>query len=595
MNAQRDESDVLRRQIEAAGQVAMLSSTSAAEQLQQAIDEEQAQSAHDREQLLAQISSLISDHASKQESRVAARTEAVREQIAASKTALQGGLDAYAKGMDAWNTAADDFVADASKSRDALKLRLQEDWAVSFHSSFFLFLLFCFYFSFLRVPSPINPQKTANDHSTSIQNTTKSIHAETVRVVDEQMEDLDVKMQDLDSLVRRAETRSNEHVAEHTESVAKMADIVTATFAELSAHAQDTIGRGETLMEETEAKLEEQRSGLAPTEETLCQPLGDLRAHMTSTALSEYVPTGSTPEKIQYQYPLDLPRTAPRAILVASLRNKGSSRVIKQEDVEGGDEEAVVVDGNDAEDIGHEHDNNNNDGGDVNGDGNGGDNNDNNEEDDFQDELLDTVASPSKPPANCDTTAAPVIYSDQDAAGAGTGAGVSLQSPLSKAGVPMASLASLASLTSPIPSIPSNPSLNMSLRELSPNRSLGSGSSSSLLSSLAGDLDKSSSVVEGALVAAAAAGAPATTTAKSAATTKPAASTTTATSRTASSTASGHSLPVYRRRSLRQTHGPPPAKQAKTRTSVMALEGRENMPPSAYAQSLARRRSPRLK
>ncbi|CAK7215418.1 Kinesin-related motor protein [Sporothrix bragantina] len=513
MNTQRDESEVLRKQVEAAGQAAILSSTTATEQLQQVIDDERKQAAEDRQQLLAQIGSLINDHASKQESRIAAKTEAIRGQMAESNTAFEGGLETYATGMDAWNTTADAFVQDASKSRDALKLRLQEDWTV------------------------------ANEHSTSIQTTTKSVHAETVRVVGEQMKDLDVKMQDLDELVTRAATRNDEHLAEHTESVSKMAEVVTTTFAELSAHAQDTIGRGETFMEETEAELNDQRNGLEPTEETLCQPLSDLRAYVSGTALSEYVPTGETPEKIQYKYPLDLPRTAPHHLLIANLHNKGGS-LIKEEDVDA-DNDNIMVD----------------------------------DDDDFQDELLDTMPSPSKAPVNSDSTIAPVIYNDFDAAASvtegqtiSTFTRASSQPPISEAVLP--TTASTSSI----------PSLGMSLREVNPNLTTGSimfESGASTLSSMQADSEKGN--VNLGLVAASIEGAVAadvSTTAKSA--------------KTTTTTTGGHTLPMYRRRSLRQTHGPPPAKQAKTRTSVMALEGRENVPPSAFAQSLSRRRSPRL-
>ncbi|CAK7219002.1 Kinesin-related motor protein [Sporothrix curviconia] len=520
MNTQREESEQLRKQIAAAGQATMLSSTSAAEQLQQAIDDERKQAAEDRQQLLAQIGNLISDHASKQESRIAAKTEALYGQITASNTTFQGGLETYAKGMDAWNASADEFVQDASKSRDALKLRLQEDWT------------------------------TANEHSTSIQTTTKSVHAETVRVVGEQMEDLEVKMQDLDDLVTRAATRNDEHLAEHTESVSKMAEVVTTTFAELSAHAQDTIGRGEVFMEETEAELGSQRSNLKPTEETLCQPLSDLRAYVSGTALSEYVPTGETPEKIQYKYPLDLPRTAPHHMLIASLHNKG----IK---VEAADADAVNDNGMDnVMDV----------------------------TDDFQDELLDTMPSPSKPPVNSDSTTAPVIYNDFDAAAASLSEGqvpattfarAASQPPISEAG------ALAASSTLPAPA------LGMSLREVNPNLTttgsimFDAGASASLSSTLMPGNGEKGSINVG-LVAASIEG-------------PVAAGATTATSKAAASTAGhGHTLPMYRRRSLRQTHGPPPAKQAKTRTSVMALEGRENVPPSAFSQSLSRRRSPRL-
>ncbi|CAK7224428.1 Kinesin-related motor protein [Sporothrix eucalyptigena] len=497
MNTQREESDILRKKVETASQAAIQSNATVAEQIQQAIDDERKQAEEDRKQLLAQIGSLINDHASKLESRVAVKTKAIQEQMTESSVTFQGGLETYAKGMDAWNTTADEFVQDASKSRDALKLRLQEDWT------------------------------TANEHSTSIQNTTKSVHAETVRVVGEQMKDLDVKMQDLDNLVTRAATRNDEHLSEQTESVSKISEAVTTTFAELSAHAQDTIVRGETFMEEAEAELSGQRGNLGPTEDTLCQPLSDLRAFVSGNTLTEYAPTGETPEKVQYKYPLDLPRTAPHHVLIANLQNRGVQRIKADE---GADIDNDIMD----------------------------------DDEDFEDELLDTMPSPSKHPMNTDNTAAPVIYNDFDSAAAAT-EGAFMR----------------ASSQPPLSETTSIPSLSMSLREVNPNLTTGSitfDPSASTMTSLQSDGEKGNislglvaASFEGALNASAS-----TTTSK------------------AASASHGHTLPMYRRRSLRQTHGPPPAKQAKTRTSVMALEGRENVPPSAFSQSLSRRRSPRL-
>ncbi|KIH89409.1 kinesin family member 11 [Sporothrix brasiliensis 5110] len=500
IGAQRDESDALRTKVEEASQTAVQANATVAAQIQQAIDEERKQAAADRQQLLTQIGTLITEQATKQDIRFTAKTNAIREQMVESNTAFEGSLETYAKGMDAWNTASEEFAQGASESRDALKLRLQEDWT------------------------------TANEHSTSIQNTTRSVHAETVRVVGEQMKDLDVKMQDLDNLVTRATSSNDEHLAEHTASVSKISETVTATFSELSAHAQETIGRGERFMEEAEADIKGQRSDWEPTEGTLCQPLNDLRACISNTALREYVPTGETPEKVQYTYPLDLPRTAPHHVLISGLNNKGT---VSSKTEESGDIEDDIL----------------------------GD-----DDDEFRDELLDTMPSPSKPPVNSDSATVPVVFNDFDASASAT-------EPESNGTFTRAS--SQPPSAAPVSSIPS---MGMSLREVNPNLTTGStlfdpGASTM---SLKGNGGKDGSHL--GLMAASIEGA------KNAGATKG----------SSNGSGHGHTLPTYRRRSLRQNHGPPPAKQAKTRTSVMTFEGRENVPPAAFSQSLSRRRSPRL-
>lgn len=341
------------------------------------------------------------------------------------------------------------------------------------------------------------------------------------------MKDLDVKMQDLDNLVTRATSRNEEHLAKHTTSVSKISEVVTTTFTELSAHAQDTIGRGENFMEEAEADIKGQRGDWEPTEDTLCQPLSGLRSCVSNTALREYVPTGETPEKVQYKYPLDLPRTAPHHVLISGLHNKGENRAKIEESNE-------ISDG-------------------ILGDA-----------EDFRDELLDTMPSPSKPPTNSDSATVPVIFNDFGAAASTTE--TQNNGTFTRASSQPPSSASASSI----------PSLSMSLREVNPNLTTGSilFDPSASTMSLQGDGEKDGSSL--GLVAASIEGAMNAGTVKGA------------------SHGHNHTLPTYRRRSLRQNHGPPPTKQAKTRTSVMALEGRENVPPSAFSQSLSKRRSPRL-
>lgn len=345
-----------------------------------------------------------------------------------------------------------------------------------------------------------------------------------------------MKMRDLDGLVTRATTRNDQHLSEHTLSLNEMAETVTTTFTNISAHAQETMDRSETFVSQTEAELNSQRSSLQPIHETLCQPLNDLQTLVTGTALSEYVPTGATPQKNHYKYPSELPRTAPRQILISSLYNQNGANV-KDENfdtkdlvIENGEETAADAD------------------------------------DDFHNELLDIMCSPSKP-SNDVTTTIPVIFSDPDATS---------ERPDTVAFVRASSQPPPSERLAPIRfSASSTRSMGMSLREVNPNLTTGSiifETSTSASSSVQGvdendtvSLDQATAGME-----------------------------TAATSMTAS-TSRGHTLPVYRRRSLRQTHNPPLAKQAKTRTSVMAPEGCENVPPSALSQSLSRRRSPRMR
>lgn len=171
--------------------------------------------------------------------------------------------------------------------------------------------------------------QAANDHSTSIQATTKSVHAETVRVVDEQIKDLDVQMEALDDFVTRARSENASHHTKHGESVQTLSSTVEGSYGNISTHFKATFDRVKALGGEMDVQTGELQEGIEPLGETLCQPLSNLREEVSSTSLQEYEPTGETPEKVQYQYPTSLPRTQAHEALIADLHDAPSATPTK--------------------------------------------------------------------------------------------------------------------------------------------------------------------------------------------------------------------------------------------------------------------------
>lgn len=139
-------------------------------------------------------------------------------------------------------------------------------------------------------------------------------------MVDEQMKDLEVQMTDLDDFVTRARSENAEHHSRHSDSMNKLADTVGTSFANISSHYEDTFSRVETLGSEMDSNMEQLQDGLQPINDSICQPLSKLRQDIATTNLREYEPTGETPEKLQYQYPTKLPRTASYNALIAGIR-----------------------------------------------------------------------------------------------------------------------------------------------------------------------------------------------------------------------------------------------------------------------------------
>lgn len=309
ISVQRSESDSLRRQLEDASQTLLRSNESTSAQIETVVNEERRQAAEDRQQLLAQITTLINAHAEQQESRLAGKAARIQDRVKGATETFEGQVTAYSTGMDSWDSNEERLLQDVSQSRDVLKTKLQDDWTVSLipyaaHDDWHANRL---------------ETQAANEHSTSIQNTTKSVHAETIRVVDEQMKDLDMQMTALDDFVTRARSENAGHHAQHEASVAKLSDTVDSSFSNISSHYKDTFDRVHDLGEKMGSEIENLQEDLQPLDDSLCQPLSKLREDISNTALREYEPTGETPKRVQYQYPTELPRTAPHDILIAGI------------------------------------------------------------------------------------------------------------------------------------------------------------------------------------------------------------------------------------------------------------------------------------
>ncbi|KAG6368465.1 hypothetical protein INS49_002672 [Diaporthe citri] len=289
ISVQRSESDSLRRQLEDASQTMLRSNESTSAQIETVVNEERRQAAEDRQQLLAQITTLINAHAEQQETRLAGKAARIQDRVKGATETFEGQVTAYSTGMDAWDSNEEKLLQDVSESRDVLKTKLQDDWTA------------------------------ANEHSTSIQKTTKSVHAETVRVVDEQMRDLDTQMTELDDFVTRARSENAGHHAQHTISVANLSDTVDSSFSNISSHYRGTFDRVHDIGEKMGTEIETLHKDLQPLDDSLCQPLSKLREDISSTALREYEPTGETPKRVQYHYPTELPRTAAHDVVIAGI------------------------------------------------------------------------------------------------------------------------------------------------------------------------------------------------------------------------------------------------------------------------------------
>ncbi|KAM4058535.1 kinesin motor domain-containing protein [Hirsutella rhossiliensis] len=289
LTAQRSEADTLRLQLQSATSASVLQNASLTTRVQDALEEERRQAAEDRQKLMTQITSLVHAQAESQEARMSERASQMQKLVADSSASLEGAATQYGQGMEAWDEKESQLLEDVKKSRDQLKTKLKDDWTA------------------------------ANEQSMTIQNTAKSVHAETVRVVDEQVEDLDAQMEALDDFVARARSENTSHYETHSQSVQALSNAVEQSFGNISAHFKTTFDRVKNLGEEMELDANDLQDGIEPLEMHVCQPLANLREGIASASLQEYQPTGETPQKTLYTYPTKLPRTEPPDLLMARI------------------------------------------------------------------------------------------------------------------------------------------------------------------------------------------------------------------------------------------------------------------------------------
>jgi kinesin family member 11 len=99
---------------------------------------------------------------------------------------------------------------------------------------------------------------------------------------------------------------------------------VKSSYGNISSHFTSTYERVRDLGSEMSEKTGILGETLCKVDTILSQPLAELRSNIAMTTLQEYIPTGETPQKIQYRYPTELPRTESHETLLAALRRPKS-------------------------------------------------------------------------------------------------------------------------------------------------------------------------------------------------------------------------------------------------------------------------------
>lgn len=276
---QRDETDRLRKALEEATQKNLESSLATASQLREAAEAERKAADSDRTQLIEQMTELVNKSFRDRDTRLTSTLNMTQTAIIETTEQLEGECQQYSEGMDKWALADSALREKVVKSKEDTRNRFKRDWAA------------------------------VGDRNTKIQESTKAVHKETVKIVDAQVQAMATQMVALDEFVARARKQNDGHHEEHVSSLDDMSSQMKRSLENVQARLTNTpIENFDTGMK---AHLDEIASTFADVQDKARDPIQQLQQDLDSASMQNYLATGQTPQRRDWSYPVDLPRTIP--------------------------------------------------------------------------------------------------------------------------------------------------------------------------------------------------------------------------------------------------------------------------------------------
>ncbi|OJJ51758.1 hypothetical protein ASPZODRAFT_55698 [Penicilliopsis zonata CBS 506.65] len=291
MSAQSKEILELRQQLQEANRQTIEANRQASMNLTQAMEEEQANVEAERDALVSKINALVEESRQRQYGRLKRKINDIGKNVASSGDVLERATTQYRQKIDHWMERDNLFAAELDASRGELEERMDNDW------------------------------ETFDSRNVSIQKATEAVHEETVRIVDAQMEDMATQMAALDDFVAEARSQNGRYCEAHMNHLDTMAATVRRSYSTFDNRFQDLNGRVGQMKEEVLSHTHDAQSLIDPLSDEVRQPLSNLRDYIQSRPLQEYVVTGETPRKTNYQYSTSLPRTEQHDSLRSRMRN----------------------------------------------------------------------------------------------------------------------------------------------------------------------------------------------------------------------------------------------------------------------------------
>ncbi|KPI45827.1 Kinesin-like protein bimC [Cyphellophora attinorum] len=288
--SQREENDRLRTALQEAHHRNIESQRAATAQLEASLEEERRASEQSRQTLKDQICGLIDASAVRQDERIASTLSRTQRSLGQASNTLELAEKEYAEGMNEWLQREQALLDKVTGSRDELKGRMKKDWTA------------------------IGAKNTA------IQVSTKAVHGEAVKIVDAQIAEMTVQMSALDEFVTRARTQNEQSHQQHLDSMRQYHTEVTQLQSDVTSSIEQRTSGLQTYHAETIANTTSLSETVTTFSAEAEEALKTMRTHVQETSLTDYTPTGQTPQKRDWSYPKELPSTAPHTTVIARSR-----------------------------------------------------------------------------------------------------------------------------------------------------------------------------------------------------------------------------------------------------------------------------------
>ncbi|KAJ9602284.1 Kinesin- motor protein [Cladophialophora chaetospira] len=288
--AQRSEIDSLNSALQEATRANIEASLVASTQLEAIRDGERKAAQEEKDKLKEQIFALIESSHQQQQERLSSRLNNVQGNLVEATEQFEAADKAYQDGMDKWTSQDSVLVTAVVTSKDDLKLKMKGDWTA------------------------------INTRNTAIQKSTKAVHEETVKIVDAQVTQMATQMAALDEFVTRARSQNDSHHADRLQIMKGVVSRIQDGFGVLQSHFQGSDDALGNLAQDQTQQRTNLGKLVGDLNEETHETLRGLNAELSIATLAEYRPTGETPQKRDWTYPSELPRTENHDSIIARLR-----------------------------------------------------------------------------------------------------------------------------------------------------------------------------------------------------------------------------------------------------------------------------------